>query len=332
MQRRELLGGLFALSATAILNSCRGNEAPAGNDTQDGPKKPATLKVILQGPFAVVIKKDERYNITALVPQDPVHQFRFQTPMRTEKADSEYRFVLGPEGLDIGGRPPRINPGLDGMNFDLGPVHDLDKDAFVAIDLPAPDLITFIPPAEPVVFVDGRSTLAPLNHVLEYRVTDLSKIALHSKQLGDTHPLPFSDLYKAYQEHHGKEQEYKGKPGYHGPQYPNMNGALGGPSPADVHTFFLGVGIAPVALSEAAAAQHALEFFNNKLVPLFPKSPNLKRLKEIGAYGQPNTPTGRPTPSAARPTALHTTDVQPRLLQISSVEDCRATGPLGTTP
>jgi hypothetical protein len=337
MRRRELLGGLFALSATAVLNSCRANDAPTGNDAQGGSKKLATLKVILQGPFAVVVNKNERNKITAVSPTDPAHQLRFRTPMNVEKSASQYSFVLGPDGLEISGQAPRLAPGLDGMNFDLGPVHDLDKNELVAIDLPAPDVITFIPPAEPVVFVDGRRTLAPLNHVLEYRITDLSKVTLRSKQLGDTRPLAFSEMYKAYEEHRAKEQEFKDRPGYHGPQSPNTQGTVGGPSPADVHTFFLGVGIPPEAMTEAEAVKHALAFFNDKLVPLFPKSPNLKKIKEIGGYGQPGNPDGRPTPATAKPTAYRTRsgspgNPSPRLLLVTGVEECRAAGLTGTTP
>jgi hypothetical protein len=332
MRRRELLGGLFALSATAMLNSCRANDASAGNDGQGGPKNRATLKVILQGAFAIVIRKDQHHKITAVIPAAPGHQFRFQTPMHVEKAAAEYRFDLGPEGLDISDRPPQLNPELNGMNFDLGPVGDLDKGIFVGIDLPAPKLITFIPPPEPVVFVNGRSTLASLNHVLEYEITDLSKVILHSKQLGDTRPLPFSNIYKAWQEHGTKEQEYKDKPGYHAPQFPNTKDALGGSSEASVYTFFLGVGVPPGAMTEAEAVKHALEFFNDKLVPLFPKSRNLEKLKEIGGYGQPGTPNGRPTPPTARPTVLRGTDSAPRLLLVSSAEDCRAAGLTGNSP
>ena len=330
MRRRELLGGLFALSATGLLDSCRGSE-PDRDDSHGERKVPATLKVIVQGPFAVVLRKDERYRVTAVIPRDPAHQFRFQTPMTTEKSDQQYQFALGAEGLDISGRRPYIDHGLDDMTFDLGPVGDIDKDSFVTIDLPAPDVITFIPPPEPVVFVDGRIASAPLNHILEYKILDLRQVVLRSKQLGETRPLSFSEIFKQYEEHGRKEHEYKDKPG-HGPQFPKTRDELERASGPEIYTFFLGVGVAPGSFTELAAEQHALEFFNTKLVPLFPRSPNLKRLSDIRDYGAPCTPVLRTAPSSVKPGAYRSWSEEPRLLRVSGVEDCRAAGLLGTTP
>ncbi|HLJ27969.1 MAG TPA: hypothetical protein VKY85_14765 [Candidatus Angelobacter sp.] len=328
MRRRELLGGLFALSASGFLNSCRGAETHDSDDSHREPKSPATLKVILQGAFAVVLDKDKRYKITAVMPADPAHEFRFQTPTSLEKSAPQYRFTLEPEGLDISGRRPYMDHGLDDMNFNLGPVGDLDKDAFVMVDLPAPDVITFIPPPEPVVFVDGRIASAPLNHVLEYRISDLHKVVLRSKQLGETRPLEFSEIFKHYMEHETREKDYKDKAG-HGPQFPHTRDELGRPAEPEVYTFFLGVGVKPGILSDLAAVQHGLEFFNNKLVPLFPKSPDLKRIREIRNYGDPCTPTRPTNPSQLKPSVLDDSMQKPKLLLVTSAEDCRATGLTG---
>src|SRR5215472_5736891 len=304
MKRRELLRGLFALSAAGVLNGCKEGEKTDHDDSHREPKNPAILKVLLQGPFAVVLKKKgDGYAVSAFIPPDPQHEFRFQkpTPEAVEKSAPKYAFTLGEEGLQISDRRPYLDHGLDDMYFHLGEYPA--PDYFVSVDLPNPDLMTFIPPSEPVVFTDGRLAFAPLNHVLVYKIRDVSKVLLQSKQLPEQHPLAFSGIFKGYQEHFDREKEYKDKPG-HGPQFPNTKGELGRPAEPEVYTFFLGVGVAPGMLSDADAVQHGLNFFNKKLVPLFPNSKDLKPLSEIRDYGYPCTPTGKTAPSRAKPAVL----------------------------
>jgi len=328
MKRRELLRGLFALSAVGVLNGCKEGAKTDHDDPHREPKNPAILKVVLQGPFAVVLKrKDERFTVSAFIPPDPAHQFRFQTPTSVvEKPAPKYHFTLGTEGLDLSERRPYLDHGLDDMYFHLGEYPA--PDYFVSIDLPGPDLMTFIPPSEPVVFVDGRLAFAPLNHVLEYKIRDVSKVLLTSEQLPEQHPLAFSGIFKGYQEHFDREKEYKDKPG-HGPQFPRTKGELERPAEPQVYTYFLGVGVPPGMLSDADAVQHGLNFFNKKLVPLFPNSKDLKPLSEIRDYGYPCTPSGKTAPSRLKPAVLKESAAKPRLLLVSSAEDCRATGLVG---
>lgn len=327
MKRRELLRGLFALSAAGVLNGC---EKP---DHDDSYRETKTLKVVIQGPFAVVLKRrNDRYSLSAFipptVPPEPVHQFRFQTPMNVvEKPALKYHFTLGTEGLDVNERRrPYLDHGLDDMNFDLGEYPP--PNYFVSMDLPVPDLMTFIPPPEPVVFVDGRLAFAPLNHILEYKIRDVSKVLLHSEQLKNQAPLAFSEIFKGYKDHFDREKDYKDKPG-HGPQGPHTKGELGQPSEADVYTYFFGVGVAPGTLSADAAVRHGLEFFNKRLVPLFPNSKDLKPLSEIRDYGYPCTPMPKTTPSSLKPAVLRQSMQKPRLLLVTGADDCRAPGLTG---
>lgn len=326
MRRRELLRGLFALSAAGVLNGCH----DSGHDHDGEPKKPATLKVVLQGPFAVVLKKrDDRFVVSAFIPPDPLHEFRFQkpTPESVQTSAPKYHFTLDADGLAVTGRRPYMDHGLDDMNFDLGEYPD--PDYFVAVDLPAPDIITYIPPAEPVVFMGGRIASAPLNHVLEYKITDEAKVLLRSKELGDQRPLAFSEIFQQYEEHGKREHEYKDKPG-HGPQFPRTRGELGQPAEPEVFTYFFGVGVAPGKLADTDAVRHGLDFFNHKLVPLFPHSQNLKDLSEIRNYGDPCTPTGKQAPYGAKPAVLRESMGRPRLLLVTSAEDCRSPGFTGS--
>jgi hypothetical protein len=327
MKRRELLSGLFALSAAGLVTGCHGSEMPQPENQQS--KAPATLKVILQGPFAVVLKKrDERFTISAFIPPDPAHEFRFGTPMNVEKSGPKYHFTLEPEGLEVSGRYPYIDHGFDDMFFELGKYPE--PDYFVSVDLPAPDLITFIPPSEPVVFVGGKLAFAPLNHVLEYKIANRGRVMLRSDQLKEKNqrPLAFSEIFRQYQQHGEREQEYKDKPG-HGPQFPRTKAELGRSTEPEVFTYFFGVGPAPKSLTTMDAIQHGLNFFNKKLVPLFPNSPNLKPLSEIRDYGQPCTPIGKTSPSSMKPAVLTDNVQKPRLLQVTAVEDCRAAGLMG---
>lgn len=330
MKRRELLRGLFALSAAGVLNGCR--ESDKGDHDHEQ-KNPAILKVILQGPFAVVLKKrKDRYTISAFIPPDPNHQFRFQVPSKdgVQTSAPKYQFTLDDDGLAVTGRRPYIDHGFDDMFFELGEYPE--PDFFVAVELPAPDLITFIPPSEPVVFQSGKIGFAPLNHVLEYNIRDEHKVFLRSKQLGDTPPLRLSEIFEKYDRHGNDEKEYADRPG-HGPQFPLTKGELRQPSEPEVFTYFLGVGLTPGLFSDDRAAQLGLDFFNHKLVPLFPNSKALKPLLEIRDYGDPCTPMRKTTtdgsPSRIRPAVLRESMSKPRLLLVSAAEDCRAPGLMG---
>ena len=127
------------------------------------------------------------------------------------------------------------------------------------------------------------------------------------------------------------EKEYSDKKG-HGPQFPNTRGELGRPAEPEVFTYFLGVGVRPGRFSDAEAVRQGLEFFNNKLVPLFPNSRNLESLTEIRDYGQPCKPMEATAPPRARPAVLRESVDKPRLLLVSAAEDCRAPSPAGTSP
>ena len=87
-------------------------------------------------------------------------------------------------------------------------------------------------------------------------------------------------------------------------------------------------------MTPLAAVQHGLEFFNNKLLPQFPHSPMLhsKRLKEIRDYGQPCVPFSPSGAATAKPAVLRNSAQKPRLLLVSSAEDCRAPGLMGGSP
>src|SRR5215470_2713553 len=112
MNRRNLLKGAVTIPIAGALNAC---------SREPEPSKPSrgTLKVILNGPFGVVLQSAKDYRITAYVPTDPAHEheLRFRGP--SELAGSEtktgkaptYYFELLRDGLDIDRGSPRVDQG-----------------------------------------------------------------------------------------------------------------------------------------------------------------------------------------------------------------------------
>jgi len=93
MNRRNLLKGAVAIPVATALNACSREREPSG------PPKGAqgTLKVILNGPFGVVLFSNKDFRITAYVPSDPEgeHELRFRGPAEvagreTKKGKSPY--------------------------------------------------------------------------------------------------------------------------------------------------------------------------------------------------------------------------------------------------
>lgn len=337
MNRRELVRGLLALPLAGVIASCKDKENDKDNGSNPLPAKLATLRVVLQGPFAVVLMRDQPgkgYPVKSFIPSDPAHEFRFPMPTTpVEKSYKQYHFTLSGDGLEPTDRPPRIDSGFYDFNVDFGKwdPNARKSEYFISLDLPAPDSITFIPPAAPVLFEDGNNSLAPLNHVLEYRVRDISKVVLKSDELKAQKPLSCSELYNQYKQRE-KERDYKGKPPNSSPR-PDIDGQFGPAVHNDVYVLFLGVGVQSNYFTQQQAEDHGVEFFN-RLLTFFPNAPNIncKRLAHIYDY-KPCPPENRTTASELfMPTVLRESVDQPRLLRVTAAIDCRAPGLLGTSP
>src|SRR5215469_2746023 len=262
MNRRNLLGAMCTLPVAGVLSACKGEREhrPSG-----------TLKVILNGPFGVVLDSAKDYRITAYVPTDPQHEHELLFRGPSEFAGKEaktgksptYYFELLHDGLDIDKGRPRIDQGFYDFNFPHIGNWELPKDPapFVVVDLPRPDYITFTPPALPLLF-GGRSTLQPLDHILEYRMTEPEKVRVQS---GDKKqpPVPCSELLKQYEEQLAKTKYHLSNPEYS--QRKNMEEFLRNCSPSDLCLLF-GVGF-DADYPIADPLEHGIEFFNNVLLP-----------------------------------------------------------------
>jgi hypothetical protein len=341
MNRRDVFKGMLALPVVSALGGCH-------PDDQRHPSRSGhTLKVILEGPFAVVVPKKggDDHKIRAFVPFDPgsLHEFRFHTP--TNIVDSEnshtppktHAYSLSADGLEENERSPYIDHGFDDFKIETGKWEPKLKEYFVFVELPVPDVITFLPPAEGVLFEGGSTGMMPVNQVLEYRVRDMNKVQLRSG--GEKYsPLSCSDLYAQYETYWSQlsPEDQASILSHH----PHAKEELMQCSTSDVSTFFFGVGLkrgkAPTGEFDKIAVAHAIEFFNETLLKSFPNAPNpaKKRLQAIGSYGQPYCqPSGQATASPmVMPAVFRSSSPAPRYQTITSVEDCRAGGLVGLHP
>ena len=350
MNRRVLVKAMLTMSASSVLGSCKTTNEPGASSPPPSPETQSaqtvsassgSLKVWLHGPFAVVIQTKNQNRIKAFVPFDAKkeHEFCFMSPDKVLTDRPSYEFTLDEAGVETSRRAPYIDRAFDAFNFKFGPWEPNPKQYFVALDLPAPDVITFIPPTESVVF-SGKRVSTPIDHVFEYRIANAGKLSIRS-QAGTYSPEPASTLLAAYQKHwrEGKESMSRSAD----TQRADMQDELQRWAAENASVYLFGVGL-PEKYNEEYRRKHAIEFFNNELRAAFPNSKELQagRLERIDGYGCP------PSRLAAlgqgefcgndgeeEPPRLISAVLQgprPRLLPISYTEDCRAFGPTGTTP
>jgi hypothetical protein len=324
MDRRNLLQGLLTVPLMGLVGGCTEKDKKEQDESHTR-NRHSSFKVVLHGPFAVVLPRNGQNRVTAFVPFDPKkeHELRFPTPFapaKTERAGS-FQFELGEGGLVRPDRPPYVDHGFDDVTIHSGPWQPQPKQYFVYLELPVPDVITYIPPTEGVLFVGDKPGTMPVTAVLEYGVHELGAVRLRSKQHGEQKPLSAAEL----------RDDYKKSPG--GPNYENQkihqrmalerefeDWARSGAS-----AFYFGVGLAPDAPEKGY--DHAIRFFNNTLLGAFPNSPDAKskRLEAIGDYGPPCGFPSRSSPTAMLRSAVFKPEMlQPRLLQVASTDDCGA--------
>lgn len=285
MKRRTLLQSMIALPVAGALSGCKHHDGSKG-----------ILRVILQGPFGVVtVRRGDDYRINAFVPLDKnfdpnmQHQFRFGTPtspaVGSEGEGKRFHLELGEKGLELGGWPPYRDHGFDDFNLrSIGDWRPEPDKYFIYLDLPAPDVITYIPPTLEVEFTKRPLTGSmPVQQILEYRVSDMDDVHLHSdtKELDDKRPVSISNLLQEYRkhwetpehkQHEDEEQQYQERMSPHsGAPYSqrtfieeNLQQSL----KSNISTFFFAVGLSekyPVPQLDS----HGVRFFNESLLPAF---------------------------------------------------------------
>jgi hypothetical protein len=345
MDRRALLQGLLALPVASALDGIKYVHAQA-------PSSAVTLRVVLDGAFAIVLQADSRWNLRIFTPIDTagMHEFRvFGSQLAHTCKDGEitsstqrYNFTLLPEGL----KPSSSRPTIDSCLRDFNVATDLwcQSRYFVTIDLPAPRNITFLPPLSTVVFKnrdDGskyerKEGCMPSNHVLEYDVTDATKIKMAWQQMKkdvEFRPITNEELWERYRKgcdemrgDHSKDREGMPMP----PQCSDsgireMRERFSLFKSGDL-TFFFGVGL-PRGSRDTA---HPVQFFNDRILESFP---NLRDRLAIASIGGPspacNNKLCKPgdVPGAS---LLGPATPQGHLMNVSSVIDCHVSGPVVT--
>ncbi len=339
MNRRHLLQAMVTVPVVGALGGCRHDYH---SHRPSPPSRGGTLLVILQGPFALVLGTKNHYRITAFVPfdDDGKHEFHFGDPHSSAALGEgetgnrhRYQFTLPEDHLEISERPRHIDAGFYDFKLHTGDWAPSPSEYFVALDLPAPDIITFVPPATPVTMVGPRLAMMPTNYVLEYRVREfdeIRKVRMHSPQLGDKESLSCSDLLAQYEGYwHEMEKSHP-----ESRQRKSMEAKLNECANFHVSVFFLSVGLpysSPSFTTDAPA--HALAFFNRKLLASFPNAPDRENRYLLNVDVKPCEPagSGKHLPMLM-PAAQRSPKPQPRLVPVSSADDCRAGGIIGIQP
>ena len=256
----------------------KGCDQPAYPPSQPGPSEIKTLKVLLQGPFVVVVRR-KLHRIRVLLPKDGhgIHEFRYPDPQSPQTSSKYYHFTLSEQGLEINRDRPYIDHGFDDFNVVLTnwpPRHPPED--YVVLDLPIPDVITYIPPLERVVFgpdFSPRPGQLPVNQVLEYKVRDGSKVVMHSPELGNQSLTPDC-------ERRGRDSDRER------PEAPRVFQNTGRPCEQSA-TYYFGVTLSRNWNSQEPSMdinEHAKRFFNEKVLPsIFERPvPEDKMLLQVG--------------------------------------------------
>lgn len=145
---------------------------------------PQYLHIRLEGPFCVVIKKDDSYRIRACTIPDPDHKFVINGKEISYNPGDSFHFQLQPGGLETYEGWPDIDPAFDWSNKATTNWNDDGSNCFITMDLPYPQRIMQDETAR-VIFDDYTSGLMPLNHVLVYEIENFEKVKITSQELGD---------------------------------------------------------------------------------------------------------------------------------------------------
>ena len=144
---------------------------------------PQYLHIRLEGPFSVVIQKNDTYRVRACTIADPDHQFVINGQQIPYKSGDSFHFELLPDGLETYNSWPDIDPAFDWSNKATSNWDNDESYYFITMDLPCPQRIMQDETAR-VIFDDYTSGLIPLNHVLVYAIEDFDKVKITSQELG----------------------------------------------------------------------------------------------------------------------------------------------------
>jgi hypothetical protein len=260
----SLLLAVPVVLGISMISACRHREAP-----RTVPPTAATLDVIFNGPFVIVLQNSEPSKVIVFTPRDKegFHGFYVNDLEQSQDKQKNYHFKLSPDGLKAAASPS-IDTGLADFNFQTDS-WKREKDYFVTIELPVPDKITFAPPQHQVTFENGATGFMSTNFIFQYLITEPGKIQAVSDELGSKRPLAsaaLQDKYLALCGVIGQSQKFHNS-------CIEMRNLLAQSAGAPISVFLFGVGRLPTdqnKLSEDVEGLHAVQFFNEALLRSFP--------------------------------------------------------------
>jgi len=339
MNRRHLIKAMLSVPIAGALGGCR-------HEHKDHPPFPpsrgGTLQLILQGPFAVVIDTKNHYRIKAFVPysENNEHEFRYASPIdrgndkifqeQDKEGRHQYQFTLEEHNLETNDRMPYIDAGFADFTLQVSGWKPSPDDYFVALDLPAPDLITYRASDPLQLGRDNTNKIVVLrtSHVLQYRVRDfddLKKVTVNSPQLGERHPLSCADAFTWVQKQGTVSTQEQGAAGEAARNRMERMRAEFRCSNNPVSALFFGVGLPDSEHGSPHLVDHALKFYNGKLLGAFPNTAGIEQHRLLDANVQ-ICGTGAGGNSMFVAAVQRYSMPQPRLLPVTSLTDCRASG------
>ena len=318
MRRRDVLKGLATVPALSVFGSALDDDK---RKKAPGKGPAGILRLILNGPFALVLEEKKPDRITFFCPKDEqrLHRFYVNWQLKDDGKDQShvFHFELPPDGLEYSKKHPYLDQCFKDITFTT----DLWKkqEYFVTLELPIPDSIGFISPLEPVIFEGNRHGLMPLNNVLEYRMSDPDDVKLVSKN----ERIATQPVTKLTTEYAGYCQKNRHKDPMASEECSDLENEFKRWDEGDVRTFILGVGLED-SVDPQVAKRHAIAFYNKLIADSFPNVKG-KNLIQIGD-GRSGTPSrgAMLTPTVWKP------DQMPGLYRnVSAILDCGLIGPHG---
>lgn len=323
MKRRDLLKGLAMAPALSMFSSALVEDKDNYKNKMGRSGPAGFLRIILNGPFTLVLDQKQPDRITFFCPIDPdkLHRFyvnKFAKPLDDGKDPKRtYHYQLPEKGLDIYSRK---RPYIDRCFRDISFSTDLWKkqEYFVTLDLPIPDSIGFIPPTNPIIFKNGHEGSMPANNVLEYKMTDPDDVKVISKQ-GNIAPQSLKELSTEYTE---RCRAYAQKNAHH-MACSEFEDQFREWEDRDVRTLVFGVGVEDdVPLIEKHA--HAVKFYNEVILTSFPHAQEQQQLKDIGNRENYNNPSRG---ALVMPAVWDPSQASSLFHTVSAVMDCSVIGP-----
>lgn len=186
MNRRDFVRAMIGATAAAPFAGYAMEGSAAGMPFQGPP--PGILQVYLEGPFAVVLKKDTSskiIQITAYAPLEKIRAHKFH--YHGDRDNSlNYNLTLKNTGLVLSSNTPTVNSAFD--SFKGTATSGPKINSFIKVELPpSPEQIVSFSSIG-ATFVDNTTATMPLDHVLLYKVSDINQVTLSCDRFPDAAP------------------------------------------------------------------------------------------------------------------------------------------------